>query len=71
MDSVYFHAFLVQQTFQSLSLLERTTEANPAVRTEVAGNRDEFYGEAVLSGFLFGADRMVNGRKEDDSVRHD
>jgi hypothetical protein len=71
MNSLYFHAFLLKEALQRLTLIGRTTEADPAVGTEMAGNRDEFYRDSILPGFLFSPDGVVDGWEEDHRVRHD
>jgi hypothetical protein len=71
MDSLYFHPFLLEKAFKGLLLIAGETEADPAIRTEVTGDRDEFHGESILPGFLFSPNRIVGRWKEDDRVRHD
>lgn len=71
MHSLHLYSCFFEKQLEGFSLFERAAEADPAVRAEVAGDRDEFYGESILPGLLLSPDRMVNGWKEDDSVRHD
>jgi hypothetical protein len=71
MDPLYFYAFLLKEALQGPPLIGRTTEADPAVGAEMAGNRNEFHRESILPGFLFSPNGVVDGWEEDHRVRHD
>lgn len=61
MHPFHFHTLFLEKALEGFPLFAGKTKAHPAVLTEVSRNRDEFYREAILLGFLFSPDRMVGG----------
>jgi len=66
----HLHFFFFQKGTNGFHFFPWDAEADPAIRAEVPGNRDEPYGESFLLALFFCPKGKVDGGKENDTVNH-
>jgi hypothetical protein len=62
------YAFSFQEAQKNFLLFPWETKANPAIRTEMAGDRDELDLEPLILSPLFGSKGKVNRRKKNHPI---
>lgn len=70
MNPLELNFFFLQKGVDGFFFFPGDAEADPAIRAEVPGNRDEPYGESFLLALFFCPKGKVDGGEEDDTVNH-